>query len=192
MSFLLPWLTLLSVARILGSDLSKIHTNKPLSALGMVNTFLRSISGDIDADINSYSGSHGARSLSRHAGLDKLAMEHCEYLRQHKGSFSLYGKNVSHIGSDARAVVAMRVYNMINCSENVAWTKTGPSQAATSQAVIKLWKDSAKHHESILDDQCTPTGVGAVVDADGSVFATQIFATKSNSLMSAQDRFNQF
>jgi hypothetical protein len=44
----------------------------------------------------------------------------------------------------------------------------------------------------MLEDEWTHTGVGAVVDADGSVFATQIFATKSLSLMSTRDRFNQY
>jgi uncharacterized protein YkwD len=55
-----------------------------------------------------------------------------------------------------------------------------------------LWQDSPKHRNAMVDDDWTHTGVGAVVDSDGSVFATQLFATKNISLMSAQERFNQF
>ncbi|MCU0751502.1 MAG: CAP domain-containing protein [Akkermansiaceae bacterium] len=173
---------------ILASCAAPSETNrKPVAYRGD-----SSLTETIHQDVNRLRASHGAGDLRRHAGLDKLATEHCEFLRKNRGKFSLYGKNVSHHGAEGRAVVAMRSLEMTSFSENVAWTMTGPSHAATSHALITLWQDSPKHRDAMLEDEWTHTGVGAVVDADGSVFATQIFATKSLSLMSTRDRFNQY
>lgn len=151
-----------------------------------------SLTGTIHHDVNNLRGTHGAGGLRRHAGLDKLARDHCEFLRKNRGKFSLYGKNVSHHGSEGRAVVAMNGLEMTSFSENVAWTMTGPNHAATSRALITLWRESSKHLDAMLEEEWTHTGVGAVVDADGSVFATQIFATKNLSHMTTRDRFNQY
>jgi uncharacterized protein YkwD len=151
-----------------------------------------SLTGNIHHDVNDLRVSQGVTPLRRHAGLDKLAIEHCEFLRKNRGRFSLYGKNVSHHGAEGRAVVAMRSLEMTSFSENVAWTTTGPSHAATSRALIGLWQESPKHHDAMMEEEWTHTGVGVAVDTDGSVFATQIFATKSMSLMATRDRFNQF
>ena len=151
-----------------------------------------SLPGTIHHNVNNLRGGHGARALSRHAGLDKLARDHCEFLRQNRGTFSLYGKNVSHHGAEGRAVLAMKSLEMVSFSENVAWTMTGPSHTATSETLIKLWRASPKHRDAMLHHEWTHTGIGVVVDTDGSVFATQIFATKSLSHMAMRDRFNQF
>lgn len=151
-----------------------------------------SLSGIIHHDVNNLRIAHGGRALKQHAGLDKLARDHCEFLRQNRGTFSLYGKNVSHHGAEGRAVVAMKNLEMLSFSENVAWTMTGPNHAATSQALIKLWRASPKHRDTMLEKEWTDTGIGVVIDADGSVFATQIFATKNLSHMAMRERFNQF
>lgn len=161
-------------------------TSMPVSASSHASS---SLADRLFDDVNAYRRSKGASNLVRHAGLDKLAQEHCQYLMQHRGSFSLKGKNVSHIGAQDRFIVAQHVYQMANVSENVA--SCSKSSGSTTQALITLWKNSDDHHRNMID-VWTHSGIGVAVDADGMVFATQIFATKNNSLMQTRDRFNQF
>ena len=158
---------------------SSIGSSQPLPAI-------------IVQDVNQTREQLGVPALKRHAGLDRLAQKHSEFLRQNRGSFSLHGKNVSHHGSESRALVAINRLEMINYGENVAWTVRQPNPAAASQALIALWKKSPDHREAMLDDHWSHTGVGVVVDSDGSVFATQIFGTKTMSQMTMRDRLNQF
>ncbi len=148
-----------------------------------------SITSRLHQEVNAYRLSRGEKELKRHAGLDRLAQEHCEYLRQHRGTFSLNGKNVSHIGFDARAIMARERYQMSSVSENVAASSKVPG--SSTQRIIELWKNSKDHHKNMLDDW-TVTGVGLVVDSDGMIFATQLFATENNSLMTMRERMNGF
>ena len=148
-----------------------------------------SLSSRIHQDVNSYRRSRGERELQRHPGLDRLAQQHCEYLRRNRGTFSVYGKNVSHYGFEGRALVARERFNMASVSENVA--AANHPGADRSSTLINLWKGSKDHHKNMTDDW-TLTGIGAVVDSDGMVFATQLFATEDHSQMSMRDRFNQF
>lgn len=148
-----------------------------------------SASEQIYQEVNSYRASRGAAGLKRHAGLDRLAQEHCEYLRKNRGSFSLNGRNVSHIGFDGRALVARERYNMANVSENVAAAKHPGSGA--SRSIIDLWKNSSSHHKNMIDDWQF-TGVGVVVDSDGMVFSTQLFANEGVGRMLTRTRFTSF
>ena len=141
------------------------------------------LSQQLFQEVNAYRRSRGAAQLPRHAGLDQLAREHSEYLRKHRGTFSLYGKNVSHIGADKRARVAWLLYQMDTCSENVAFTFNRGSEAQTAKAVAQLWQNSANHEVAMADPTWTDTGVGTVVDKDGAVFATQIFGVRRNFQM---------
>lgn len=139
--------------------------------------------------VNEYRRSLGKSQLERHAGLDRLAQEHCEYLRAHRGQFGLYGKNVSHVGFEARSLIARERYQMNSVSENVvAANHPGKSPVPI---LIQLWKAS-KGHEYNMKGAWTHTGVGAVVDSDGMVFSTQLFATVTNSQMTLRNRFNSF
>lgn len=139
--------------------------------------------------VNGYRLSRGAQPVQRHTGLDRLALAHCEYLRSHRGTFSLYGKNVSHYGFEGRAIAAREAYQMASVSENVA---AANHQGSNSPAVIvELWKQSNDHHQNMIDDW-TCSGMGVVVDSDGMIFATQIFATKNNSQMTMRERLNSF
>jgi uncharacterized protein YkwD len=140
-------------------------------------------------EVNAYRSSRGASALQRHAGLDRLAQQHCEYLRQHRGTFSLQGKNVSHFGFDGRALYAREAYHMQNISENVA--ASSKTSGSTTQRLIELWKNSHDHHKN-MTDKWTHTGVGVVVDSDGMVFATQLFSTVSMSQMDMRERLTQF
>jgi uncharacterized protein YkwD len=148
-----------------------------------------SLSGRLHQEVNAYRISQGASPLQRHAGLDRLAQDHCEYLRQHRGTFRLHGRNVSHFGFDARSVIARQRYQMGNISENVAASSKVPG--STTQRMMALWTGSKDHNRNMLDDW-THTGVGVVVDSDGMIFATQIFSTMNMSPLSARDRFNNF
>ncbi len=139
-------------------------------------------------EINAYRQSTGSFKLKRHAGLDRLAQKHCEFLRQNRGSFSLKGKNVSHMGFAGRTLYAKQAYNVENISENVAATSDPGSNPA--KTFLRLWKNSPDHHKN-LKMEWTYSGIGVVVDDDGMAFATQIFATVGNFQMSSRERFLQ-
>ena len=145
--------------------------------------------GQVYEAVNAYRRSLGIQELQRHPGLDRLAQKHCEYLRQNRGTFSLKGKNVSHIGFEGRALFARELYRMHNISENVASATGARTHPAT--AVTALWKGSSDHHKN-MTDTWTHTGVGVVVDADGTVFADQLFATVNLSPRVMHDRLTGF
>lgn len=150
------------------------------------------LSSQVFQETNAYRRSHGARELQRHPGLDRLASEHCEYLRKNRGTFNFYGKNVSHDGAEGRALVAMKRLNMFSCSENVASTMSQGSDPQTSRAIVQLWQQSRDHEQAMRDKAWTHTGIGTVVAEDGRVFATQLFGTMSQSHLTMHDRLTQF
>lgn len=142
--------------------------------------------------VNSYRRSLGAAPMLNHSGLNKLATQHSEYMRLHRGSFDLHGRNVTHMGSEGRALVAMRIYNFINSSENVAATGKGVSNSQSASKLVELWKHSPDHDATMKAAEYTHTGIGIVTDSDGTVFATQLFGTLTNSQTAARQRFNSF
>jgi uncharacterized protein YkwD len=152
----------------------------------------QSIGNLIFNDVNAYRRAHGSRDLQRHAGLERLAMEHCEYLRRNRGTFDLYGKNVSHDGAEGRSLAAMRTMKMLNSGENIASIMRSPTDAQTSRSVVKMWQNSKNHEYGMRSDSWTHTGVGVLVDADGRVFVTQLFGTLSLSHMDTRERFIRF
>jgi uncharacterized protein YkwD len=184
-----PYLKVIAVAcaGALASCASQPETKRmPVSATLRPDS---SLSGQVLQEVNTYRRSHGASDLQRHAGLDRLAQEHCEYLRQNRGKFQLHGKNVSHFGFEGRALLARERYQMNNVSENVAAATNPGSKPAPT--FVRLWAES-KDHEKNMRSEWTHTGVGVVVDDDGMVYSTQLFATVSNSQLSTRERFNRF
>ena len=166
--------------------------SSPESARVPVAATLRpdtSLTGRVFDEVNSYRLSQGERPLQRHAGLDRLAQKHSEYLRKNRGNFSLHGKNVSHNGFDGRALVARMNFEMMNVSENVA-AAYHPG-ASAPEVLVQLWRNSKDHHTNMLENW-THSGIGVVVDSDGTVFATQIFGAKSYSQMAMRERMNSF
>lgn len=149
----------------------------------------KSTAGRLFDAVNDYRLSQGEQPVQRHSGLDHLAQKHCEYLRSNRGTFSLYGKNVSHYGFDGRAIAAREGYQMSSVSENVAAANYPGSNS--SAVIVELWKNSKDHHKN-MTESWSHSGIGVVVDSDGMVFATQLFATKSNSQMAFRDRLNSF
>jgi uncharacterized protein YkwD len=148
-----------------------------------------SMSDRVFDEVNSYRRSQGLGNVQRHAGLDRLAQSHSEYLRTNRGKFSIYGKNVSHFGFEGRAMFARQNLGMLSVSENVA-AANYPGQAAPG-VLLELWRTSKDHHHN-MTEKWTHSGVGVVVDSDGMVFATQIFATKNHSQLAMRDRMNSF
>lgn len=144
--------------------------------------------GKVFQEVNSYRRSIGKQELQRHSSLDKLAQAHCEYLRKHRGEFSLYGTNVSHIGFEGRVAIARERFQINNMSENVA-AANHPGKAP-APVLLALWKGSKDHHKNLVDDW-THTGVGLVTDSDGTVFSTQLFGVVNFSQMSSRERFNR-
>jgi uncharacterized protein YkwD len=131
----------------------------------------------------------GRNALPRHAGLDRLAHQHCVFLSQNRGKFGLYGKTVSHYGFEGRAVIAREKFHMANVSENVAATSSGGKGSAP--AFVRLWTNS-KDHEHNMRDKWDYTGVGTVTLADGTTIATQLFATYNPSHLTLTERFREF
>lgn len=148
-----------------------------------------SVSEQIFRDVNNYRASKGSAKLQRHPGLDRLAQQHCEYLRKNRGSFSLAGRNVSHMGFQGRALVARERYQMDSISENVA-ASTNPG-SGFSRAMLNLWISSKDHHKNMLEDWQF-TGVGVVVDSDGTIFSTQLFGNRTMGRMLTRTRFTSF
>lgn len=185
-----PYLKTLAVACV-GATLASCASTPAPTRVPVSGSFRpdSSLSGKVLTEVNSFRRNIGVNELQRHAGLERLAQEHCEYLRKNRGKFGLYGKNVSHFGFEGRALVARERYQMFSVSENVAAT----SQVGNNpgQAFVKLWSES-KDHAYNMKSAWTHTGVGVVVDDDGTVYSTQLFATVSNSQMNLRERFNRF
>lgn len=148
-----------------------------------------SLSGRIHQEVNNYRLGKGRNALPRHAGLDRLAQQHCVFLSQNRGKFGLYGKTVSHYGFEGRALIARQKFQMANVSENVAATSSGSKGSAST--FVRLWTNS-KGHEHNMRDKWDYTGVGSVTLADGTTIATQLFATYNPSQMMISERFRQF
>jgi uncharacterized protein YkwD len=148
-----------------------------------------SLAGTVYAKVNDYRASIGAQPLQRDAGLDRMAQKHSEFLLANRGKFTLSGSNVSHYGFEERALYAQRAMNMQSVAENVA---SGPWSGQGGPAdMVNTWKASSDHNFN-LKGNWNATGVGVAVDKDGRVFATQIFATRSTSLMTMANRMKEF
>ncbi len=135
-------------------------------------------------EVNAFRAAKGEEKMKRHAGLDRLAQGHSEFMRRNRGHFGLDGKNVSHDGFDSRFVIAREKYGIIGMQENVAAAPPGTS-------IISAWKKSSIH-EKVMRAQWDCSGMGVVIDKDGYIFATQIFGNPASSHLMLQERFGGF
>lgn len=145
-----------------------------------------SLAGKVFNEVNSYRAARGKASLQRHSGLDRLAQQHCDYLVKTAGSYDLYGKNISHIGFEGRALTASHTYNITSLGENVV-----SSTNHSARYLVEVWSRSKAHEHNMKSDwYCT--GVATAVAADGTVISTQLFgAAPSMSGMDLKQRFNR-
>ena len=86
----------------------------------------------------------------------------------------------------------MRMHHFISISENVAAARRGGSDSQSAAMLVRLWENSPKHEAAMRAPEYTHTGVGVVIDSDGTIFATQLFGTLSTSQLSTRERFNSF
>lgn len=148
------------------------------------------LADSVTGSVNSYRLSHGAAELKRHAGLDLLARNHCEFMRTNRGKFEPNETSGTHTGFDGRAYAARRHYYFTNSSENVAAVSKGASDARSAAKLLALWKDSPQAEMTMGNKDWTHTGIGTVTDSDGTVFATQIFGTENLFHSARRERFN--
>lgn len=139
--------------------------------------------------VDSFRRSRGGSALQRHAGLDRLARQHSEFMRVNRGKFKgPSGPNLSHEGFEYRATFAQRHWGIGGFAENVAYChRDGPGAAA---ALTKAWTDSTLHRQNMLG-KWVVTGIGVRIDDDGTVFATQLFGS-SPLAPSHQESLNRF
>ena len=138
----------------------------------------RVLANQIVQAVNEYRQSVGAANLTRHSGLDRLAQQHSEFLKNNRGKFSLYGKNVSHYGFEGRASAARFQLNLSSLGENVIAGERMSGNVA--KTLVTSWRGSASHDENMRQNWSL-TGMGVAIDEQGNVYATQLFGTPSNS-----------
>jgi uncharacterized protein YkwD len=133
------------------------------------------LADEVLAQATFYRQSKGGVPLQRNAVLDRMARQHSEFLMANRGKFQVYGPNISHYGVEQRAMAARQFYGMEQISENVV---SAPMQGpSTASYLVDLWKSSPSHDFNLLHGW-TNTGVGVVIDADGTVFLTQLFGSR--------------
>jgi len=183
------YLTLAAAAVLFASCGPQLTTSVPMSS-STLSQGDRSLAGAIHSQVNAHRSAVGSAPVPRHAGLDRLARQHSEFMRQNRGQFKLGGSsNLSHFGFEERVLSAQRLMGMSSVAENIATCSGGFSNP--SSTLIHAWKNSSGHAKN-MKGAWDVTGVGVVVDSDGTVFATQIFASKDRSHMSTVDRMKQF
>ncbi len=151
-----------------------------------------SLASVVAGEVDRYRAQQGARPLARHRGLDKLAASHSQYMMEHRGSFSLHGRNISHMGAEGRSFVAMRQLSFNSTSENVAAAPASNDHRSTALNLVRMWKNSSDHDYAMKNKAWTHTGIGIAVDKDGMVFATQLFGTIGQFQRTNMDRLNSF
>ncbi|MCF7674931.1 MAG: CAP domain-containing protein [Akkermansiaceae bacterium] len=134
------------------------------------------ISSQILAAVNGYRQRSSRAPLQGNRALDQMAQNHSEFMRANRGKFGIYGADVSHYGVEQRALAAREMYGMDQFGENVA---AATDQGSTTAAyLLDLWVKSPPHEHN-LRNSWTSSGVGVVIDSDGTVFATQVFGSRS-------------
>ncbi|MCU0782040.1 MAG: CAP domain-containing protein [Akkermansiaceae bacterium] len=135
--------------------------------------------GDLHQAVNAYRGSRALKPLQRHSGLDQLASRHSEFMRVNRGKFKgPNGPNLSHEGFEYRMDYARHQFGIQRLAENVAYS--GGNGPGTVGALTKAWTNSSLHRENMTEEWAV-TGIGIRIDADGTVFATQLFGTSPSA-----------
>jgi uncharacterized protein YkwD len=148
-----------------------------------------SLAGAIHSRVNAYRESSGRPALPRHEGLDRMARQHSEFMLRNRGKFSGASANLTHYGFEERALNAQRTMNMGGVAENIATCSGGIGSSA--DILFGAWKGSSGHNRN-MKGRWDATGIGVAVAPDGTVFATQLFATRHHSHMAMTERMRQF
>lgn len=142
----------------------------------------------LEAEINRYRRSFGKAPIERHAGLDKMAREHCEFMAMNPGKFELGSTIISHYGFEERSLRAQRQHGMLFLAENVAGGSYSPAMASR---FVRAWAASPGHDFNLRHDWHA-TGLGVYITPDGTAYATQLFATRSSSHLQMSERMRGF
>lgn len=165
-------------------------TSVPMSSSVSSSRGDGSLAGSIHFQVNAHRGAAGRNHLPRHAGLDHLARQHSEFMLKNRGKFSVGdSSSLSHYGFEERAMAAQRLMGMSNVAENIATCSGGFNSSATT--LVGAWKNSSGHARN-MKGKWDVTGVGVAVAPDGTVFATQLFASENHSHMATGDRMRHF
>jgi uncharacterized protein YkwD len=116
--------------------------------------------------VNASRASAGRKPLQRDALLDSLAVEHARETMK-------LGK-LGHAGMQQRMIRANQQIGASIFAENVHSVR--PS-ADPARQLVQEWLASAVHRKNILSSAYNKTGVGAVADSAGTLWAVQVFAT---------------
>lgn len=181
------WVVAAAVTMLASCGPQLATTTVPMASRAPVSKSDGSLVGTIHSQVNAFRASSGRSELKRHAGLDRMAQQHCEFMRQNRGKFGR--SNLTHYGFEERAMAAQRMMKMSTVGENIG-TCSG-SGSGSASVLVNAWKNSSGHKEN-MKGTWNATGVGAVVDSDGTVFATQIFALEDRSHMTLTNRMRQF
>jgi uncharacterized protein YkwD len=140
----------------------------------------------LHSQVNSHRGALGKAALPRHAGLDRLAQQHSEFMMRNRDKIQ---GGLTHYGFEERALAAQRLMGMNNVAENIATCSGSFANPATT--LVGAWKNSSGHAKN-MKGGWDVTGLGVAVAPDGKVFATQLFASRSQSHLTLTDRMRQF
>lgn len=142
----------------------------------------------LETEINRYRGSLGKAPIQRHAGLDEMAREHCEFMAMNPGRFELGSTIITHYGFEERSLRAQRQYGMLSLAENVAGGGYSPVMASR---FVRAWAASPGHDFNLRHDWHA-TGLGVYITPGGTAYATQLFATRSSSHLQMNERMRGF
>lgn len=169
--------TMLFATALVGALASCSPPSTPVNRVPVSSSFGReaALSDQVFAEVNSYRASKGKSTLQRHAGLDRLAQQHCDYLAKNGEKQSLHGKYVSHYGFEGRSDMARYQYKIMTLGENVV-----ASSNRSPKHLLNLWSGSKSHEHNMRGDW-TCTGVATSVNTQGMVVSTQLFGSAPSS-----------
>jgi uncharacterized protein YkwD len=115
--------------------------------------------------VNALRANDGKAALTRNAYIDGLCRQHAQYMANQN--------NLSHDNVDSRyTAIYANVSGMHTCAENVLQANI-PCNASY---MANMWFNSPGHKTNMLNAAYTLSGMGIVIDANGKIWACQLFA----------------
>ncbi len=147
-------------------------TSGTTSTSGAVSANQNLYEAQVFTRINTERNSNSLSPLTRSSQLDALAASHNIYMRQQAPANST-PIQISHDNAQSRANAAFG-FGFTRFGENVAGIR-GYAASDVSVTFVNNWIGSPGHFQNITGD-FTHTGIDVLVAADGTIYATQLFA----------------